>query len=239
MLLQQPATAHSLEPVTGLAWALPFYLLAQGIHKPLIPEEIASHVDIPIVHQDPVFLCSRQRVSCWRGSSPSQVGGRAGTDTPRVGGLPCTHRGSKQLQVLLVHLHVQALVAAVHVEAVEKALASRLLLLRAAPPCPQLAHLHTCHSGASGEMCRAFRTSGEFRYMLGAVELVQGGSIRTFFRATGIRNRFWESWKSHCHSCVLPLLPTAAQLAGQRLLTAQQHGHLGSPAARRTSVASG
>lgn len=75
-------------------------------------------------------------------------------------------------------------------------MASCLLLLRAVPPHPQLAHLHTCHSGASGEMCRAFRTSGEFRYMLGAVELVQGGSIRTFFRATGIRNRFWESHES-------------------------------------------
>lgn len=62
-------------------------------------------------------------------------------------------------------------------------------------------------------MCRAFRTSGEFRYTLGAVELVQGGSIRTFFRATGIRNRFWESQESHCHrsGCFLPLLPTTAQ----------------------------
>lgn len=54
-------------------------------------------------------------------------------------------------------------------------------------------------------MCRAFRTSGEFKYMLGAVELVQGGSIRTFFRATGIRNRFWERWESHCHSSTYPV----------------------------------
>lgn len=41
--------------------------------------------------------------------------------------------------------------------------------------------------------------------MLGAVELVQGGSIRTFFRATGIRNRFWGSQDSHCHSSTCPM----------------------------------
>lgn len=58
-------------------------------------------------------------------------------------------------------------------------------------PSLELAHLHTCQSWASGEMCRAFLTSGEFRYMLRSVELVQGGSIRTF-RAAGIRNRLWE-----------------------------------------------
>lgn len=84
-------------------------------------------------------------------------------------------------------------------------MAAGLLPLTVVPPCPQLAHLHTCHSGALGEICRAFRTSGEFRYMLGAVELVQGGSIRTFFRATGIRNRFWESRESHCHSSTCPM----------------------------------
>lgn len=43
---------------------------------------------------------------------------------PGPGGLPGTHRGSEQLQVLVVHLHVQALVAAVHLEAAEEALAS-------------------------------------------------------------------------------------------------------------------
>lgn len=69
----------------------------------------------------------------------------------------------------------------------------QLLVLATVPPShPELAHLHTCHSGASGEMWRAFLTSGQFRYVLGAVEFVQGGSIRTLFRATGIRNRFWE-----------------------------------------------
>lgn len=57
------------------------HLLAQGVHKPLIPKEVADHVDIPIAHQDPVF------------------------------------HGSEQLQVLVIHLHVQALVAAVHLKA--------------------------------------------------------------------------------------------------------------------------
>lgn len=81
--------------------------------------------------------------------------------------------------------------------------------------------------------------------MLGAVELVQGGSIRTLFRATGIRNRFWESRESPCHSSTCPMeqvlsAPSAHNSAtGQRLLTAQQRGHLSSPAARRISGASG
>lgn len=50
----------------------------------------------------------------------------AGLTEPVPGpcGLPCTHHGSEQLQVLVVHLHVQALVVAVHLKAVEAASAS-------------------------------------------------------------------------------------------------------------------
>lgn len=32
------------------------YLLVEGIHKPLVPHEIAGHVHVSIVEQDPVFL---------------------------------------------------------------------------------------------------------------------------------------------------------------------------------------
>lgn len=32
------------------------YLLVEGVHKPLIPHEIAGHVHISVVEQDPVFL---------------------------------------------------------------------------------------------------------------------------------------------------------------------------------------
>lgn len=45
-------------PCTSLAprpTSLP-YLLVEGIHKPLITQEIAGHVHISIVEQDPVFL---------------------------------------------------------------------------------------------------------------------------------------------------------------------------------------
>lgn len=45
-------------PCTSLALgprSLP-YLLVEGIHKPLIPQEIAGHVHISIVEKDPVFL---------------------------------------------------------------------------------------------------------------------------------------------------------------------------------------
>lgn len=108
-----------------------------------------------------------------------------------------THHGSKKFQVLVIHLHVQALVAAVHLEAAEEAAVGSAAACAAhSAPILWLAHLHTCHSGASGEMWRAFLTSGEFRYMVGAVELVHGGSIRTLLRATGIRNRFWGRWDS-------------------------------------------
>lgn len=45
------------------------YLLAQGVHEPLIPKEIAGHVDIPIVHQDSVFLQSRKSMSTAQGTA--------------------------------------------------------------------------------------------------------------------------------------------------------------------------
>lgn len=173
--------------------SLPIYLLAQGIHKPLIPKEIAGHVDIPIVHQDSVFLQSRKSMST------SKAWPYLGELLPWAVCSPPTHthRGSKKFQVLVIHLHVQALVAAVHLEAAEEAAVGSAAVCAAhSAPILWLAHLHTCHSGASGEMWRAFLTSGEFRYMVGAVELVHGGSIRTLLRATGIRNRFWGSWDS-------------------------------------------
>lgn len=58
-------------------------------------------------------------------------------------------------------------------------------------------------------MCKAFRTSGAFRYTLMSVELVQGGSILTLLRATGIRNRFWESQERPCHNCLRGWLDSA------------------------------
>lgn len=154
-------------------------------------------------------LYTRMRYFCGAGGAEHRAGQR-----PRAGRRPrgescppSTYHGSQQLQVLLVHLHVEALVAAVHLEAGEEASAPGSSSPSWPQPGPQLAHLHTCHSGASGGMWRAFRTSGEFRYMVGAVELVHGGSMRTFLRATGIRNRFWKGQERPCSSCSSALLP--------------------------------
>lgn len=77
--------------------------------------------------------------------------------------------------------------------------------------------------------------------MVGAVELVHGGSIRTLLRATGIRNRFWESWDSpaaapqHCPQGELP----HPLLCRWRVLAAHCDRDPHSPGARRTSLASG
>lgn len=171
-------------------------------------------------------LYTRMRYFCGAGGAEHcagwwpQAGRRPGGESRS----PCTYHGSEQLQVLLVHLHVEALVAAVHLEAGEEASAPGSCSPSRPRPSPQLAHLHTCHSGASGGMWRAFRTSGEFRYMVGAVELVHGGSMRTFLRATGIRNRFWKGQERPCSSCSSTLLPGRGCSACS---APRQHGRAG------------
>lgn len=79
-----------------------------------------------------------------------------------------THHGAEQLQVLVIHRGVQALVASAHGKAATEGGQMSWAGTASLPPSKSphwapASHLHICHSGALSTMWSAWRTWGSFK----------------------------------------------------------------------------